>query len=107
MPTSQQDDFSRARSPPPGRPRLESIYESQEALDDITEELHSRVENWHGLDFSRFVDTSGHRFNIFHTNYVFLLDSANFDFTALSGLAKIVNPGKNLNATCSPICSFV
>ncbi|KAI9693540.1 MAG: hypothetical protein M1820_009155 [Bogoriella megaspora] len=54
MPGSQQDEYQRPRSPQQPRQRLESIYESQEALDDITDELHNRVENWHGLDFSRF-----------------------------------------------------
>ena len=28
-------------------------YLSAEALDEVTEELYSRVDNWHGLDFSR------------------------------------------------------
>jgi hypothetical protein len=30
------------------------IYESQEVLDEITEELRLRVDNWHGLEFHRF-----------------------------------------------------
>ncbi|KAF2235771.1 von Willebrand and RING finger domain-containing protein [Viridothelium virens] len=54
MPAPRPDEFQSPQSPQAGRQRLQSIYESQEALDDITEELHSRVENWHGLDFSRF-----------------------------------------------------
>ncbi|KAL1954996.1 hypothetical protein VTO42DRAFT_349 [Malbranchea cinnamomea] len=29
-------------------------YESQETLDEITEELRLRVDNWHGLEFQRF-----------------------------------------------------
>ncbi|KAL2355889.1 von Willebrand and RING finger domain protein [Cryomyces antarcticus] len=29
-------------------------HESQENLDEITENLHNRVDNWHGLDFSSF-----------------------------------------------------
>lgn len=34
--------------------QFETPYESAEALDEITEDLHARVDNWHGLDFSRF-----------------------------------------------------
>ncbi|KAF2400733.1 von Willebrand and RING finger domain-containing protein [Trichodelitschia bisporula] len=34
--------------------RSNSTYESRRQLDEVTEELHSRVDNWHGLDFSRF-----------------------------------------------------
>ncbi|KAE9990120.1 hypothetical protein EG327_001850 [Venturia inaequalis] len=34
--------------------RKNSTAESRQNLDEITEELHSRVDNWHGLDFSRF-----------------------------------------------------
>jgi len=42
---------------PPQRPALRSRfypYESQAVLDDVTENLRNRVDNWHGLDFSRF-----------------------------------------------------
>ncbi|MCJ1411824.1 hypothetical protein MMC19_005916 [Ptychographa xylographoides] len=38
-------------NPPPQR---EWSTESPEALDQITEDLRVRVDNWHGLDFSRF-----------------------------------------------------
>ncbi|KIY01540.1 uncharacterized protein Z520_03092 [Fonsecaea multimorphosa CBS 102226] len=30
------------------------VYESSEILDEITEELRMRVDNWHGLEFQRF-----------------------------------------------------
>jgi hypothetical protein len=37
------------------RPRpFDPPYQSTQELDEITEDLHSRVDNWHGLDFSRF-----------------------------------------------------
>lgn len=39
---------------PIGHRRKPSNLENQQRLDEITEELHSRVENWHGLDFARF-----------------------------------------------------
>ncbi len=31
------------------------LRESPEELEEITEDLRARVENWHGLDFSRYV----------------------------------------------------
>lgn len=37
--------------PPP--PRMPEPLESDEELQRVTEDLHSRVDNWHGLDFSR------------------------------------------------------
>ncbi|KAF2677893.1 von Willebrand and RING finger domain-containing protein [Lentithecium fluviatile CBS 122367] len=44
---------ARAKSPVRGRP-FDTPYESEEVLSEVTEDLHSRVDNWHGLDFSRF-----------------------------------------------------
>jgi len=34
--------------------RMQPQYPSTAVLDEITEDLHARVDNWHGLDFSRF-----------------------------------------------------
>jgi hypothetical protein len=34
--------------------QYETPYEPTEVLDEVTEDLHARVDNWHGLDFSRF-----------------------------------------------------
>jgi len=50
---SATDAFPRAKSPSRGRP-FDTPYESDEVLSEVTEDLHSRVDNWHGLDFSRF-----------------------------------------------------
>ncbi|KAF2806223.1 uncharacterized protein BDZ99DRAFT_490164 [Mytilinidion resinicola] len=47
------ENYGRSKSPAPSR-ALDSLYESPEVLDEVTEDLHSRVDNWHGLDFSRF-----------------------------------------------------
>lgn len=47
--------FNRPKSPEV-RPS-EWVYETPEFLDEITEDLRSRVDNWHGLDFSRFANT--------------------------------------------------
>lgn len=43
---------SRSVTPAPGVPRFYP-YESAEVLEEMTESLRSRVDNWHGLDFSR------------------------------------------------------
>lgn len=50
---SATESFARTKSPVRSRP-FDTPYESEEALDEITEDLHARVDNWHGLDFSRF-----------------------------------------------------
>jgi hypothetical protein len=52
--SSFQGGGGRPKSPVRGRPAFDSPYQSAEELDEITEDLHSRVDNWHGLDFSRF-----------------------------------------------------
>ena len=47
-----------ARSAKPAKPppsRMPEPLESEEELARVTEDLHSRVDNWHGLDFSRYV----------------------------------------------------
>jgi hypothetical protein len=48
------DHYSSPPSPQtvPRPPRFYP-YESREVLEEMTESLRSRVENWHGLDFSR------------------------------------------------------
>ncbi|QSZ29265.1 hypothetical protein DSL72_003777 [Monilinia vaccinii-corymbosi] len=48
-----EDTYARPPSPARSAPHL-SPYESPEVLDEITESLRARVENWHGLDFNRF-----------------------------------------------------
>lgn len=48
-----EERLGRAKSPAPSR-ALENIYMNPEVLEEATEDLHGRVDNWHGLDFSRF-----------------------------------------------------
>lgn len=48
-----EDSYARPPSPAQSAPRF-IPYESPEILEEITENLRSRVENWHGLDFNRF-----------------------------------------------------
>jgi hypothetical protein len=50
---SATGSFNRAKSPVNAR-QYDMPYEPTEVLDEITEDLHARVDNWHGLDFSRF-----------------------------------------------------
>lgn len=47
-----EDIYARPPSPAQSAPRFHP-YESPEVLDEITEGLRTRVENWHGLDFNR------------------------------------------------------
>jgi len=44
--------FARSKSPANSR-TFDNPYDTPEALDEITEDLHARVDNWHGLDFAR------------------------------------------------------
>lgn len=58
-PTSHERPPSLAKTLPPAaasEPQAPRFipYESPEVLEAMTESLRSRVENWHGLDFSRF-----------------------------------------------------
>lgn len=47
------NDYDVVKSPSSHRRNTSLPGESQQELDRLTEELHSRVENWHGLEFSR------------------------------------------------------
>ena len=45
---------------PPQEDRSGWIMETPEELDEITEDLRMRVENWHGLDFTRYAQRHTH-----------------------------------------------
>jgi hypothetical protein len=49
-----EDTYARPPSPAQSAPRFYP-YEPPEVLEEITENLRLRVENWHGLDFNRYV----------------------------------------------------
>ncbi|KAL2139356.1 hypothetical protein VTI28DRAFT_5295 [Corynascus sepedonium] len=51
-PPTKPEESIRAPSPARSAPRFYP-YESPEVLAEMTENLRSRVDNWHGLDFSR------------------------------------------------------
>jgi hypothetical protein len=48
----EEERYARPPSPVKTVPRFYP-YESPEVLEEMTESLRSRVENWHSLDFSR------------------------------------------------------
>lgn len=53
-PTGRVDgEFPRPPSPAPRNAPRFYPYESSEVLTEMTENLRNRVDNWHGLDFSR------------------------------------------------------
>lgn len=51
---SQENAFGSPKASEQGR-GMDGAFESPEALEEITEELRVRVDNWHGLDFQRLV----------------------------------------------------
>ena len=53
-PVQEEQVYTRQRPPSPGRVPNDWPFESPQVLDEITEDLRVRVDNWHGLDFSRF-----------------------------------------------------
>ncbi|KZM26856.1 zinc ion binding [Ascochyta rabiei] len=55
--SATESSFGRPKSPARSRHAaydFDTPYESEQVLDETTEDLHARVDNWHGLDFSRF-----------------------------------------------------
>jgi hypothetical protein len=48
-----EDRYARPPSPAKSTPPRFYPYESPEVLEEMAESLRARVENWHGLDFSR------------------------------------------------------
>ncbi|KAF5020760.1 hypothetical protein F66182_7220 [Fusarium sp. NRRL 66182] len=53
IPNRAEEAYGRPPSPARSAPRFYP-YESTDALEEMTESLRSRVDNWHGLDFGRF-----------------------------------------------------
>ncbi|KAI9835212.1 MAG: hypothetical protein M1837_003889 [Sclerophora amabilis] len=54
LPSIRQEDGYRQSQSPVRNQQQYYPYESAYALEEITEDLRVRVENWHGLDFQRF-----------------------------------------------------
>jgi len=95
-----EDTYARPPSPAQSAPRFYP-YEPPEVLEEITESLRNRVENWHGLDFNRLA--TFHTFRVTPPNY--LIDSGNCVCMVPFALAKTSSHGKNWSAFCSPKCS--
>ena len=59
LPSMQQDSaiFSNRPASPAKSQQADWGLESPEVLEEITEDLRVRVDNWHGLDFSRYAAT--------------------------------------------------
>lgn len=59
LPSTQQDSatFSNRPASPAKSQQADWAFESPEFLEEITEDLRVRVDNWHGLDFSRHANT--------------------------------------------------
>ena len=52
-PIQQEQNYNRPKSPAQSHQTADWQTESPEALEEITEDLRVRVDNWHGLDFAR------------------------------------------------------
>lgn len=100
-PIRPEDTYARPPSPAQSAPRFYP-YEQPEVLEEITENLRSRVDNWHGLDFERFVSQHSWRLG---SNMI--TGSASFVSTGRFESAKTSSLGKNWSASCSPRCSSV
>ena len=50
-----EDSYGHQISPILSNKKFDQSYEPPEMVDEITEDLHARVDTWHGLDFSRYV----------------------------------------------------
>jgi hypothetical protein len=99
VPAIRTEEFGRPPSPEQSAPRFYP-YESPEVLGEITENLRLRVDNWHGLDFSRYND-----WNISENPANLFIGLENFDYMVLFMLEKINRLGKNWNASSSLRCS--
>lgn len=99
---SQEDAYSMIQSPVRPTHSHEVTDEELAALEETTEELKTRVDNWHGLEFERQADPGGGLGASANSK----LDSASCVFTAPFVLAKISGHGRNLSAICSTKCSY-
>jgi hypothetical protein len=88
VPAIRHDEYNRPPSPAQSAPRFYP-YESPEVLEDITENLRMRVENWHGLDFSRYV------FEYLIEFKLIVVDLASYDCMARFELERIKYNGRS------------
>lgn len=106
-PQPQEDVYSPARSPKTTSSRSMQ-HELQENLDEIAEELRTRVDNWHGLDFQRYAGPGGAGggggiFCLLFTDT--FIGSESCVSTVKFTWAKTARIGRNWSAISSPKCS--
>jgi hypothetical protein len=104
-PLPSEDVYSPVQSPRTSVPARPTPYEPQENLDEISEELRFRVDNWHGLEFQR-LGSHSHGFGP-STDPSFPSGSASYASMVRYGWAKIGNRGRNWSATSLVKCSSV
>jgi hypothetical protein len=101
VPARPEETYARPPSPAQSAPRFYP-YEPPEVLEEITENLRNRVDNWHGLDFNRL--------DILRTPKLFspnhFTGSGNYVCTAQFELVKTSSHGKSWSASSSLRCSF-
>lgn len=99
----QDEPMGIMRFPTVRTSRSSQFEPQQENLDDAAEDLRTRVDNWHGLEFHRYVIV------LLSVTFKFLTfaDLANCVYMATCALEKTVNRGKSWNATYLLRCSSV
>ena len=101
----QDEPMGIMRFPTVRTSRSSQFEPQQENLDDAAEDLRTRVDNWHGLEFHRYVI-----FPLYLCVMLGFLTSTDLEscvYMATCALEKTVNRGKSWNATCLLRCSSV
>lgn len=101
----QDEPMGIMRFPTVRTSRSSQFEPQQENLDDAAEDLRTRVDNWHGLEFHRYVISPLYSCGML--NFLTSADLASCVYMATCELEKTVNRGKSWNATCLPRCSSV
>ena len=101
----QDEPMGIMRFPTVRTSRSSQFEPQQENLDDAAEDLRTRVDNWHGLEFHRYVNFP--LYLCVMLGFLTSVDLANCVYMATCALEKTVNRGKSWNATYSLRCSSV
>lgn len=107
LPSMQQDSnttFNQRPKSPAQSQQNEWQFESPEVLEEITEDLRVRVDNWHGLDFQRYLCITP---DLFASDPNVTTDSASCVSTVRYESERTANRGKSWNVFSSPRCLFV
>lgn len=108
LPSMQQDSNTLSTSNRSASPvkshQPEWQTESPEVLEEITEDLRVRVDNWHGLDFQRYA----HAMTIVcQVLSLYATDLESYDSLVQCGWERTGNHGRNWNASSLLRCSSV